>query len=172
MKRFIIPFLLLAVFVQPSGAQDVKNEWAKWKYLLGQWKGEGDGQPGQGSGIFSFQEELGGSIITRKNKTDFPAMGNRPAFSHEDLTIVYKNPEGNPVKAVYFDNENHVINYNITYTDNQVIMTSVSEAPGPRFRLTYEKAGDDLMKVRFEMAMPNAPEDFKIYLDGKSRRIK
>ncbi|MCL4484463.1 MAG: hypothetical protein M1445_17940 [Bacteroidetes bacterium] len=42
----------------------------------------------------------------------------------------------------------------------------------PRFRLVYEILEDNLVNIRFEMAMPNAPDEFKLYLEGKSRKGK
>ena len=99
-------------------------------------------------------------------------MNGRPAVHHEDVMIIYKNKDGNPVKALYFDNENHVIPYDITYSDNRIILVSEVNQGAPRFRLTYEKMEDKLMNIKFEMAMPGAPEDFKMYLEGKNRKTK
>jgi hypothetical protein len=170
MRTLLISFALLLTFSQPLIAQNANNGWEKWQYLMGEWNGEGSGQPGSGSGSFTVVQKLGGSILERKGKTEMAATANRPAAVHEDLMIVYKNREGNPVKAIYFDNENHVIPYDITYSDNKIILTSEPNPAAPRFRLTYEKLEDKLMNTRFEMAMPNAPEEFKMYLEGKSRK--
>jgi hypothetical protein len=171
MRKFIVPLLLFILFAQSTFAQDVKNDWGKWKYLLGEWKGEGNGQPGQGSGSFSFRNELDGNVLIRKNLAEFPATANRPAARHEDLMIVYKNADGNPSQAIYFDNESHVIHYDITYPENKIVLTSMASASGPRFRLVYEKIEESLVNIRFEMAMPNAPDDFKLYLEGKSHKV-
>jgi hypothetical protein len=84
--------------------------------------------------------------------------------------VVYKNQEGNPAKAIYFDNESHVIRYNITYADRKIVLTSEPNPATPRFRLVYELLEDSLVNIRFEMAMPNAPEEFKLYLEGRSRK--
>lgn len=171
MRNIFITMLLLILIAQTSLAQDVKNDWGKWNYLAGEWKGEGNGQPGQGSGSFSFRNELDGNVLVRKNQAEFPATANRPAARHEDLMIVYKNADGNPSQAIYFDNESHVIRYDISYPENKIVLTSQASAPGPRFRLVYEKIEENLVNIRFEMAMPNAPEDFKLYIEGKSRKV-
>jgi hypothetical protein len=169
-KLFISLLLLVVVFAQPLFAQNNNAGWEKWQTLIGEWKGEGNGQPGQGSGTFSFHPQLGGNVLIRKSHTEFPASGNRPASSHEDLMVVYKNQEGSPVKAIYFDNESHVIRYNITYADRKIVLTSEPNPAAPRFRLVYELLEDSLVNIRFEMAMPNAPEEFKLYLEGRSRK--
>jgi hypothetical protein len=75
--------------------------------MLGEWKGEGSGQPGEGSGMFTLKPKLEGNILERKGRTVIAATASKPASVHEDVMIIYKNREGNPVKAIYFDNESH-----------------------------------------------------------------
>lgn len=172
MKKILIPVILLFAVVQSSMAQDVKSGWEKWQYMMGEWKGEGSGQPGEGSGMFTLKPKLEGSILERKGRTEIAATASKPALIHEDVMIIYKNREGNPAKAIYFDNENHVINYDIAYSDNKIILTSEVNSSMPRFRLTYEKLDDKGLNIQFEMAMPNAPEVFKMYLEGKNKKVK
>ena len=45
-------------------------------------------------------------------------------------------------------------------------------APGPRFRLTYLQTEAATVIVRFEIAPPNAPDAFKTYLEGVTRKVK
>lgn len=116
--------LLLFLGSQVVWGQKLTGSWDKWQFLIGEWAGEANGNPGQGSGTFSFSLELDGNILVRKSHTEFPAANNRPAFNHDDLLIVYKNSSGNPSKAIYFDNENHTINYEVTYSDKSTILTS------------------------------------------------
>jgi hypothetical protein len=172
MRKLLIPVILFFALAQPIMAQNSMTGWEKWQYMMGAWEGEGSGQPGSGSGSYTLKPKLGGCILERKGITDIPAMGGRPAVHHEDVMIVYKNSGGNPVKAIYFDNENHVIPYDITYSDNKIVLVSEANSVMPRFRLTYEKLDDKSMNIRFEMAMPGAPEDFKMYLEGKNRKTK
>jgi len=170
MRKLLILVILFTEIIQPLIAQDNTSGWEKWQYLLGEWNGEGSGQPGAGAGSFTLKSKLGGCILERKGKTEIAATATSPALIHEDVMIIYKNREGNPTKSVYFDNENHVINYDITYSDKKIIMTSEASPSMPRFRLIYEMLDNNLMNTRFEIAMPNAPEEFKMYLEGKSRR--
>ena len=172
MRNFFIPLILALVFAQPIFAQDVNNGWEKWQYMLGEWKGEGSGQPGEGSGMFTLKPKLEGNILERKGRTVIAATASKPASVHEDVMIIYKNREGNPVKAIYFDNESHVINYDITYSDNKIFLTSEANPAMPRFRLTYERLEEKGLNIRFELAMPNAPDDFKLYIEGKNKKVK
>jgi len=63
--------------------------------------------------------------------------------------VVYKTKDGNPVKAIYFDNEKHVISYDITYSENKIVLTSEASSAMPRFRLIYEKLENNLVNTRF-----------------------
>ncbi|MCE1198434.1 MAG: hypothetical protein LWW85_05650 [Marinilabiliales bacterium] len=172
MKKLWILFLFAMVMRSPLSAQEAIPGWEKWQYLMGGWEGEGEGQPGMGKGSFTLKPKLGGSILERKGKTEMAASNGRPAFVHEDVMIVYKNESGNPSRAIYFDNENHVISYAIRYTDNQIVLTSEPMQGAPRFRLIYEKLDSKRMNTRFEMAMPNQPDLFKPYIEGISKKVK
>jgi len=55
------------------------------------------------SGGFSFLPDQDGKILIRKNRADYPAGKDRPAFSHTDLMIVYKESGEAKLRAIYFD---------------------------------------------------------------------
>ena len=75
-------------------------------------------------------------------------------------------------RAIYFDNERHVINYSVTPTTTPAVgaVFLSDEAQGvPRFRLTYTMTGPKTAKIAFEMQPPGAT-DFKPYLEGSATR--
>ncbi len=78
--------------------------------------GEGGADPGQGVGGFTFSLDLQNTVVVRKNYADYPATKDRPAFSHNDLMVIYG--EGEKMRAIYFDNEQHVINYTVTIPED------------------------------------------------------
>jgi hypothetical protein len=170
-RRLLIITILLVSSELLSGQQS-KNPWEKWNFLIGEWVGEGNGQPGQGEGKFSLQTELNGNILMRKNSTAFPATSTSKAFIHEDLLIVYPGNDDSLQEAIYFDNEGHKINYKITFAENTVVLTSDIIADTPRFRLSYVKIDSVTVKISFEMASPQKPEEFKMYLSGKAIKVK
>lgn len=139
------------------------------RFLAGEWVGEGDGKPGGSTGAATFQFEAGGQAFVRRSHADYPAANGRPASHHEDLMTVFA--EGGQLKALYVDNEGHVIRYLVTLVPGGVTFTS-EPAPGPGFRLTYLPKAVDTVTVRFEIAPPTAPEAFKTYLEGLTRRVK
>jgi hypothetical protein len=163
---------ILLVFSQLISGQSSVDQWKEWNYLLGEWVGEGGGQPGQNEGTFSFRTDLNGKILVRKNHTVFPAATNSPVSVHDDLLIVYPGGQENPQEAIYFDNEGNTIKYKVSFTDNNVILTSDASTNAPRFRLTYVKIDSRTVIISFEIASPQSPETFKIYLSGKAFKVK
>jgi hypothetical protein len=173
MKTKRLMLIIIMVFaMQPAFTQGVTDKWAKWNFLLGEWVGEGNGQPGQGSGSFSFSFDLDGKVLVRKNHTVFPETKEKEASIHNDLMFIYPDFNNSVSKAIYFDNEGHVINYSITYSENSIILISETIPNVPIFKLSYFIIDNDTINVKFEIAQYNKPETFRIYVEGKSKRKK
>jgi hypothetical protein len=139
---------------------------------MGEWVGEGTGAPGEGTGGFTFSYDLQNTVLVRKNYANYPATKDRPAFTHDDLMIVYQ--ESGKTRAIYFDNEQHVINYSVTVSSDSGSIVFVSDAvpSTPRFRLTNTKMSTDKMAITFEIAPPGKPEAFTRYIEAVARRKK
>jgi hypothetical protein len=168
---FCLGFLLLPAFAaaQQTQATDV---WGPYKFLVGTWTAEGHGEPGEGKGAFSFQVELQGKILVRRNRLEFAATPQRPAFAHEDLLVVYRDADATPMRAIYFDSEGFVIHYTAAFSEGGKVLTFLSDASpqAPRQRLTYVQNGDGTLKVRFAIAPPGKPEAFVTHVEGIARR--
>ncbi len=148
-------------------------DWEAWKFLLGEWEGGHEGDPGQGHGIFSFSFDLDQNILVRKNRTSFATTSERAGYTHDDLLIVYTEFNGEK-RAIYFDNEEHVIHYatSVSADGNTITLVSDPILAVPQFRFTYVKMGENELLGRFEMTPPGKPGAFFTYLEGTSRRIK
>jgi hypothetical protein len=171
----VLLLVTLAALLQltvTSRAQEATKAWASFEYLLGDWVGEGGGQPGQGSGGFTFLPDLQNHILVRKNHAAYSATKDRPAFTHDDLMVVYKDSENAAPRAVYFDSEGHVIHYAVTVSaDHKTIeFTSEASPSSPRYRLTYLLTGGDASTLRFEVAPPGKPDSFSTYIEAKAKR--
>ena len=167
-SKFILTIGFLALLITCFGQQN--SSWVKWAWLIGEWKGEGSGEPGQGSGVFSFKPDLDNNILVRKSHSTYPATADKPAIVHDDLLIVYKDFTGDPTKAIYFDNEGHTINYSISYSDKAIILLSDKIPHVPVFRLTYTLIGNEMVNIKFEMSQDG--EKFMTYIEGKANKIK
>lgn len=84
--------ILVCISTGPLSAQQPPPpiNWNAFKFLIGEWVGEGTGAPGEGTGGFSFSYDLQNTVLVRKNFANYPATKDRPAFTHDDLMIVYQ----------------------------------------------------------------------------------
>lgn len=162
---FIIAFLTITTVA--FGQQ--KTVWNNWSWLMGEWVGEGSGQPGQGGGTFSFSYELDKNVIVRKSHSEYPAAEKKPAVIHDDLMIVYPDVKENSSQAIYFDNEGHVIHYRVTYSDKSITFTSEKTDNAPVFRLVYALLDSGMVNTKFEMSRDGVK--FFTYLEGKSKKV-
>jgi hypothetical protein len=157
-----------------AAAQIPKNNFTALQFLLGNWVAEGGGAPGQATGRFSFTADLQGAVIIRKSYAEYPATKDKPAYRHDDLMVLYADAASNQPRAIFFDNEGHTINYSIRAADdgNSIEFLSAPQGASPRFRLTYQKAGADAVKLKFEIAPPGKPDSFQTYIEGTALRQK
>ena len=156
------------VWAQQSSS---KPDWSAFRFLLGEWTGEGSGNPGQGSGTFTFSMELDDQIIIRHNRSDYPKTNQHPAFSHIDLMVMYQEPGKSP-HALYVDNEGHTIRYAADISRNGTSVSFISDSlpNDPRYKLTYSSLPGDSLLITFEIAPAATPNSFVRYLEGKAYR--
>jgi hypothetical protein len=165
--RSISAIAFLGISMICSGQQD--KTWDKWNWLTGEWQGEGSGIPGEGHGIFSFSFDLEKKVLVRRSHSEYPGENIKTRTLHDDLMIVYLDPKGNPGKAIYFDNEGHTINYNITYPDSSIVLTSEVIPEAPVFRLIYTPLENKGVNTRFEMSGDGV--SYTTYVEGRSKKV-
>jgi hypothetical protein len=165
---------LLAILSVPNliAQQSEAPNWQDWSFLLGEWTGTGSGQPGQGTGKFAFKPDLQRRVLVRTNYAEYPATKEKPAFRHDDLMIIYRESSAGPAKAIYFDSEGHVIRYVVQINESAKTATFLSEptSGAPSYRLTYIGKGPDEVRIRFEVAPPNKPDQFQTYIEASAQR--
>jgi len=169
MRTTLVMIMALSGFLNNSFPQSCAG-WDKLEWLLGEWIGEGSGQPGQGGGSFTFTYDLDKKVLVRKSHSEYPAAENRLAIVHDDLMILYSDFSGQPSKAIYFDNEGHTINYSINCSEGSIVFIS-DKIPGiPVFRLTYSLLENGMLNTKFEMAQDG--ETFATYIEGISKKTE
>jgi len=144
------------------------QDWGPAQFLAGHWTGEGTGQPGSGTGAFSFAPDLAGHVLVRKSFADYPAAGGKPAFRHDDLMMIYRDETSHALQAIYFDSEGHVIRYTVSPDGPTLVFLSDGDASQMRYRMTYTLTGKDNLKFKFEIAPP--AKDFTTYIEAGAHR--
>jgi hypothetical protein len=155
----------------PGRAPAARKLDSKWNAVVGDWVGEGKGSPGSGSGTSSFKFDLQQQVLVRRSHSEYPATAGRPATVHDDLMVIYPGT-AEESKAMYFDNEGHVIEYSAKWSAGDDTLTFLSKptAGAPQFRLAYKKIDSETLMVTFEMAPPGQAGAFKPYVSGRLRR--
>lgn len=170
-KQICLQIILLALLSLSALPQSAPNpDWDALRTLAGRWVGEGSSELGQGSGYFTFEPDLQGKVWLRRNHAEFPAAKDRPAYTHEDLMIVYFDSATKRTRAFYQDNEGHTIQYAVTAAGHDIVFLSDPRPGAPRFRLTYVAIDPGHMTVVLEVAQPSKPDDFHKIVGGEVRR--
>jgi hypothetical protein len=133
----------LLLFLALTLKAQTADPWKPVQFLVGEWTAE------EGNGGSSFDFDLQRKILIRKNF----------APGHEDLMVVYLDPG---LKAIYFDNEGHVIHYTVEAAADSVRFVN------EQYRLTYRKTGDEKLTLDFDIAPPGKP--FANYIHASLRK--
>lgn len=168
MKTKLLISLVIGLMTLVCNAQKA-DSWEKMHWLLGGWQGEGFGQPGLGGGIFSFSFDLDKNIIVRKSHSEYNSDDKKSVVMHDDLMIIYKEPDGTGIKADYFDNEGHVIKYSVLQSDKAIVFLSEKQPDAPAFRLIYKLLDTITVNVKFEISGDG--KNFNTYIEGNSKKI-
>jgi len=164
--------LCLAGFLRiATPAESAIDPWKSLQFLIGTLEAhtQGGSAGAAGVGTYTFQPELRNHILARhssggkcKGPADFDC-------EHADLLYVYREAPGQSYKAIYFDNEGHVIHYDVSVpTPATAILLSEPSGPGPQFRLVYELKGAT-MYGRFQVRAPGQTE-FQSYLEWSGEK--
>lgn len=142
-------------------------------FLEGTW--EAKSQTGSAgattSGTYTFKRELGDHILARSSNSSACKGPETFDCKHQDLLYVFDDGPGEALKAIYFDNEGHVIHYNVsTPTPTSAIFLSEASRPGPQFRLVYDLK-NGTMAGKFQMRLPGQAE-WKSYIEWSGPRVK
>ena len=170
---FILPLLIALPIVGQSVPSSGAEAFKALSFLQGTWEAKATGKEGVTAlGTYTFRKELQDHILARHSSSSAGCKGPETFdCDHGDLLYVYQETPEQSLKAIYFDNEGHVIHYDVSIPEPGTAMfLSDGSKPGPQFRLMYELKGT-VMSGRFQMRMPGQQE-WKSYLEwsGSKRR--
>ena len=171
MKPLSILLLCLAtsLFSQAPAASQ-PDPFKSLAFLEGAWTAHGKGSTAAAvDATYSFRLELDKHILARHSRTSDCKAQAGFNCEHGDLLYVYEDAPGKPLKAIYFDNEGHVIHYGVTTpAATTAVFLSEASQTGPQFRLTYELTGT-VMSGKFQMHLPGQAE-WRSYLEWTGSR--
>jgi len=147
------------------------DPWAGVRFLLGSWSAKSTGgmAQAQASAGYAFRLELRDHVLARHSRSGSCTAPDDFDCQHSDLLYIYPAGNGLTLQAIYFDNEGHVIHYEVsTPKPGTVVFLSNAAQPGPQFRLSYELL-NGIMAGKFEMKMPGQTE-FMSYLEWSGMR--
>jgi hypothetical protein len=169
MKTILILLVAVTVFLNTSFSQQ-NSKLDKWNWLIGEWKDNGSRQPAQASNTFTFTFDLDRKIIVRRTNSSQPDITGKYNFIHQDLMIIYPDQTGKPDKAIYFDNEGHIINYKISFEGKSIVFNNYNIGNNPAYRMTYTPIDNETISRKFELSRDR--ENFITYEQGTSIKIK
>jgi hypothetical protein len=171
MKAFLLGMVLLSGTAAVCQTAAKPDPWARLRFLLGTWEAKttGGNAQAQGTGAYTFRLELNDHLLARHSS--YASCKGPEDFNceHGDLLYIYPEAPGQDLRAIYFDNEGHVIHYAVSVPrPGTVVLESDPGEPGPQFRLSYE-LNEAVLAGKFQIKMPGQA-DFGSYLEWSGGR--
>ncbi len=128
-------YLLPLFFLLSLGAQtspQPADSWQPVKFLQGTWQAKtGDGSAAKVTGTYTFAKELKGHVLARHSTVTGCTGPEAFDCEHGDLLYIFEDSPGQPLKAIYLDNEGHVIHYALSTPDARTAIFLSEPTPVP-----------------------------------------
>ena len=168
----VAAFCALALTQNDRALSAPADPWRALAFLEGTWdaRAQAGSARAQGTGTYAFKPELKHHVLVRRSNSTACKGPADFDCQHSDVLYVYQEAQDQPLKAIYFDNEGHVIHYAVSTPDSSTAIFISDVAPsGPQFRLVYELK-DSVMRGKFQMRMPGQA-DWKSYLEWSGAKL-
>jgi hypothetical protein len=169
MRGWITAAVLLALNLaqsDPARSATAEDPWKALKFLEGTWdaRTQSGSAGAQVGGRYTFKPELEHHVLARHSESAGCKGPRSYDCKHSDLLYIYQDAEGQPLRALYLDNEGHVIHYTVsTPAATTALFISEASPSGPQFQLVYQLT-DGIMSGKFQMRM-FGQADWKTYLE-------
>ena len=168
-SKVVLLLVALAVQAFPATSQK-RSDFDPVAFLLGEWK------PASGSSAkvsakapeTVFHPALEGQVIVREIRSGKKAAD----ASRHDLLVIYRDDEANGLRALYFDEDGHTIQYTVAATGmNEITFLSQDSFGKPRYRLSYRLDSKENLLGELDVAAPNNAT-FKTHQRWTARRVE
>lgn len=168
--------ILFLIFIIPAilSGQTTKKDsiWMSLKPFIGNWKGEGGGDPGKGKYERSYEFILNKNFIEIKNKSTYEPNSKYPNGEvHEDIGYFSYDKSAKKFKLRQFHVEGFVNEFTLDSIspDKKLfvfITYAIENIPrGWRGKETFRFIGENEVEEIFELSEPD--KDFKVYSSVK-----
>jgi hypothetical protein len=168
--RLITFFAVAFLFTHPTFSQTQQKEelWRTFEPLIGDWTGEGGGEPGQGRYERSYKFIFERKYIEVRNRSVYPASKDFPGGEvHEDLGYISYDKLRKVCVLRQFHKEGFVNQYKLDSLSaegkNFVFISEAIEniKPGWMAKESYRLFSDTEFSETFSLAAPG--KEFEVY---------
>ena len=177
MKRLGLLILLVFTLAWPGQPtpQTADDPWKPLRFLVGEWRGSSEGEPGKGTVRRTYTFVMNGRYLHERNISTYPRQERNPKGErHEHWTMFSYDRARKMIVMRQFHGEGFVNQYAMPAAgDNASGFVFESEGfenlpAGWRARERYEVLSKDGFIETFELAAPG--KDFQVYSRTQFRR--
>jgi hypothetical protein len=169
-------FWIAALTAPPSPQTAASDPWAPVRFLVGEWAGESEGQPGKGKVRRVYRFVLGDRFLHEQNVSTYPPQPkNEKGEVHEHWSFVSHDRARKTLVLRQFHQEGFVNQYVLSSTsrsDGALVFESeaLENVPlGWKARETYEIVSPEEFIETFEIA--SGSETYELYSRARFRRV-
>ena len=177
MNKVLTLIFLLSVPMFAFAQDAEKDAWIPMKAFIGEWRGTGGGEPGEGRYKRTYKFIFGSKFIEIRNKSTYkPQPKNPKGEVHEDVGYISYDKMRKTFVLRQFHKEGFVNQYKLEkISEDGKEMVFVSESienipMGWRAKETYRFINNDEFTETFELAAPG--KDFEVYSKATLKSVK
>jgi hypothetical protein len=172
-RSMVLSLLLFQSQVSPSPSPS-PDAWAPVRFLVGEWTGESEGEPGRGTVKRGYRFVLGGKFLHEQNVSTYPPQPRNPKGEvHEHWSFIGHDKARRTLVFRQFHQEGFVNQFVMgpLGTGSPIVFDSETLEnipPGWKARETYEVVSPDEFVETFELAMGDKP--YQVYSKARFKR--
>lgn len=167
--------LLLLAGAPEATTQDPASPWSALQFMVGEWAGESDGQPGKGTVKRTYRFVLGNKFLHEQNVSTYPPQPkNQKGEVHEHWSLFSHDRARHTLVFRQFHQEGFVNQYVMTPGSTAGSVVFETEAlenipSGWKARETYQLLSPDEFVETFELASGGGA--YEVYSQARFKRV-